>query len=351
MREEAVLALSIAGLCDKEVAARLGIGVESVRTYWGRIKSKLNVEGRAEAVLEASNQDFAGILRTQEAENQILLQEVHRRQIAESLLSESEARFRFFCETSKRGVFMMDREGKCTYTNQRCNEIMGVPESALSGYGWLKLPWFPGSRKQLKKGFAEVERGGLHKHDYAFLLDRSRRDVRVAICAVSHVGGIAGYFGIVEDLTEEGALQAKFEEARRFGQCVSAATDDIVYLHDLPSSTTVYVNHVSEKLFGMTSEEIRLLGPNSLSMLIDPADYEHLAETQRGYASLKDGDAIRISFRAKAADGTKKTLTGKVVVYKRDRLGIPTIMLGVLRVSAEGQQAVVMSAAQEAMSA
>ena len=58
-RELEILELLSEGLSNKEIAARLGISAETVRTHLGHIYEKLHVQGRTEAVtkyLKASSQ-------------------------------------------------------------------------------------------------------------------------------------------------------------------------------------------------------------------------------------------------------------------------------------------------------
>ena len=49
-REREILELLSEGLANKEIAARLGISTETVRTHLGHIYEKLHVQGRTEAV-------------------------------------------------------------------------------------------------------------------------------------------------------------------------------------------------------------------------------------------------------------------------------------------------------------
>ncbi|HEY0866002.1 MAG TPA: LuxR C-terminal-related transcriptional regulator, partial [Fimbriimonas sp.] len=49
-QEEKVLALSMSGLSDKEIAQRMEIGLGTVRTFWKRIRSKAGGSTRAEVI-------------------------------------------------------------------------------------------------------------------------------------------------------------------------------------------------------------------------------------------------------------------------------------------------------------
>lgn len=51
-REQDILALTMTGLADKEIAANLGISIHTVRTYWDRIREKVGKSTRAEVISE-----------------------------------------------------------------------------------------------------------------------------------------------------------------------------------------------------------------------------------------------------------------------------------------------------------
>lgn len=51
-REQDILALTMTGLADKEIAANLGISIHTVRTYWDRIREKIGKSTRAEVISE-----------------------------------------------------------------------------------------------------------------------------------------------------------------------------------------------------------------------------------------------------------------------------------------------------------
>jgi PAS domain S-box-containing protein len=68
--------------------------------------------------------------------NERLRGEIAERQQAEAALRESEERFRSLSACSPVGIFLTDVEGRCTYTNPRCQVICGFTLEESLGEGW-----------------------------------------------------------------------------------------------------------------------------------------------------------------------------------------------------------------------
>lgn len=49
-RERQIVKLGARGLTDKEIAERLAVSITTVRTYWVRLRRKLNASNRAQAI-------------------------------------------------------------------------------------------------------------------------------------------------------------------------------------------------------------------------------------------------------------------------------------------------------------
>lgn len=332
VREESVLSLSCAGLNDKEIASRLSISVETVRTYWARIKAKFEVETRAEAVVAAASLDVSNLMRAQETENLALFEEIQRRRNAERLLAESEARFQFFCESASQGLFMADTEGRCHFINSQCLEAIGMDREQVVGTRWRDLPWHPTMLRALRRGLVKLRRTGACTGTYSLRSGGRDRQLRISIREVRREFGAAGYTGTVEDVSESVELRKKIEAARQFCECVAAATNDIVYIMEIATRQILYVNHASESLFGIGADQMRMMGSEAQEQLVDPAERSQVAERHLAYLDLADGEFLPVECRVLAANGTRPLLRGRVTVYKRDEFGVPTKVLGVLRI-------------------
>jgi PAS domain S-box-containing protein len=64
-REKEVLFLAGEGLTDKEIAIRLQIGPKTVRTYWDRMRAKLNAASRTEVLAKALRAAYDDLARTE----------------------------------------------------------------------------------------------------------------------------------------------------------------------------------------------------------------------------------------------------------------------------------------------
>ena len=65
--------------------------------------------------------------------------DITERKRAERALRESEQWFRSLSNCSPVGVYLTDIEGRCTYTNPRCQEIYGFTAEEGLGEGWSRF--------------------------------------------------------------------------------------------------------------------------------------------------------------------------------------------------------------------
>lgn len=99
-REREVLFLAAEGQTDKEIAASLGIGAKTVRTYWDRMRAKLGAASRTQALAMA--------LRAAYEE-----------------LADKEARFRLFVEKLPVVFLSVDDAGQIEYFNEEARRVFG----------------------------------------------------------------------------------------------------------------------------------------------------------------------------------------------------------------------------------
>lgn len=116
-REREILELAAQGRTDKEISSMLNISTETVSTYWRRIRQRYQAASRTEVVAHAMR-DQANLMIAQVAsENERLAQEVARREVAESMLAESEAWLRSILGQAPLMIAAVTAEGNVLFTN------------------------------------------------------------------------------------------------------------------------------------------------------------------------------------------------------------------------------------------
>lgn len=128
----------------------------------------------------------------------------------EEALRRSEAKFRSLCESSPIGIFMLDPQGHCIYTNPRCQEICGVNFEELSGNRWL--PTIHAADQAEVMAQHPTTRSDVQSHVYPETRylhpDGTIRYGRSQIAPVWTTDGeLTGYVGTLEDITQSRAIE------------------------------------------------------------------------------------------------------------------------------------------------
>lgn len=127
----------------------------------------------------------------------------------EEELRQSEAKFRSLSDCSPMGIFMMDIQGQCIYTNPRCQTICGYTFEQALGDGWMQF-LHPEDRDQV---VAEWLKAVSQKQEYSgeiryLHLDQTIRFGRVQSAPIFSVTNeLLGYVGTVEDVTNSRAIE------------------------------------------------------------------------------------------------------------------------------------------------
>ena len=127
-------------------------------------------------------------------------------------LRESEERFRSLSASSPVGIFLTDVEGRCTYTNPRCQAICGFNFEESLGGGWLQSV-HPEDRNQ---ALADWSAWTLANREYSseFRFQTPEGIVRQVHVRTSPMlsaqGELLGHVGTLEDITD----RKQAEEAR-----------------------------------------------------------------------------------------------------------------------------------------
>jgi PAS domain S-box-containing protein len=130
--------------------------------------------------------------------------DVTQRKQIEQKLQENEERFRSLSACSPVGIFLTDIEGRCTYTNPRCQAICGFTLEQSLGEGWSESI-HPEDREKVFADWSDTTREGREYSDeFRFQTKEGRvRWVHVRSSPMfGDRGELIGHVGTVEDITE-----------------------------------------------------------------------------------------------------------------------------------------------------
>lgn len=126
-REQQVVELAAQGLTDKEIAARLKISRETVMTYWKRIRSRLGGVSRAEIVAQSLTMKADEEQQALQTENDVLSQEIARREAAEAGLRDTVVRLQVLMDHLDEGVLFEDADRRILYCNAAFTTLFNIP--------------------------------------------------------------------------------------------------------------------------------------------------------------------------------------------------------------------------------
>ncbi|MEO8612699.1 MAG: PAS domain-containing sensor histidine kinase [Chloroflexota bacterium] len=135
---------------------------------------------------------------------------------------------------------------------------------------------------------------------------------------------------INQELSGRHNAENALHESQHFVKQVMEHIPDIVYIHDLDTNSTVYVNHAVSSVLGYTPEAVRAMGDRVDEIIIHPDDLVSTApEVRRKLDAAKNGEVVVSEYRAKHAQGDWRYFFTQEVVFLRGDKGTAKQLLGI----------------------
>jgi len=132
-------------------------------------------------------------------------------------LRQSEERFRTLSNCSPVGIFLLDTEGQCVYTNPRSQTICGFSFAESLGEGWMQFI-HPDDRERAIADWINFRHEQQEEsYEYRFQMpDGTARWTHVrATSMYTDEGKLIGYVGTIEDITQRKQVEAAREQVIR----------------------------------------------------------------------------------------------------------------------------------------
>jgi PAS domain S-box-containing protein len=138
---------------------------------------------------------------------------------------------------------------------------------------------------------------------------------------------------------EHQRLNTELEESRRVFQRIVDTSPDVLFVSNLDTRRTTYLNTGTEQVFGYTADELLALGNRFAATLFHPDDLSGITEHQRKLRALADGEIHESDYRTRHPDGTYRWLRTRATVFARGDDGQVQQIIGVTQDITERKRA------------
>ena len=287
-QEAKVLALTTAGLSDKEVAAKLGIRLDTVRTYWDRIRHKYNGAGRSEIVAAGARHELEAVLAKIEVEVETL--------------RASESHFKALADSMPQFVWAKRADGEYYYYNRRILEFCGQTlESALGTnlVDHIHPDDFRHGREQIVANVATdsayefMARIRSKDGEYRWFLHRTAPLFNTS-------GDLIGWVGTGTDVHDKVTFRERLAQQEQILRRAQTLGRFGAWEYDVATATAVWSDYLHEILqYGEPGQPVDYAG---FLKTLNPDDARSV-DTQFDH-SIKTGESFDFRFSAPRLDGT-----------------------------------------------
>ena len=259
------------------------------------------------------------------------IRDISERKQAETVLSNSEKKYRELTELLPQTVFETDITGKVTYVNKYGYEIFGYDrsdfEKGITVFDIISPPDHEVLKNNLHKLYTnQISIGNPYS---AIRKDRSIIPVQIYSTVIKENNNIIGFRGIIVDMTERHSFEKKIKDNEENLKTILYSIGDGVIATD-NNCNILRINSVAQKYTGWNEEEAIGKHLTDVLVLINPHTREKLKNPVEGVLSSgescnKPNQSILISKNKKEyivsescapIKSTDNNITGVVLVFR-----------------------------------
>ncbi|GEM_PF-1863468 len=264
---------------------------------------------------------------------QVILRDITDRYKAEQALQKEQALLRTIIDNIPDIIYMKDRDSRFIVVNEKLQWYWG--NTNLIGKTDIELVPSNESEANMREEQELMQTGvpilnrelyvesTLQTPDQPIWLEVSKIPLK------DEVGNIIGLVGINRDVTSQKIAERELIERQRLIQGILDTIPDIVYIFDLVDNKNIFQNRNIGEDLGYSATEIEVLGDNLIQELTHEDDLIRLTEHRNKIARLKDKQIVTREYRIQTQSGGWRWIHTRDVVFKRDRSGTPTQIIGI----------------------
>ena len=260
-----------------------------------------------------------------------VIRDIAERTRAAQRLRESEARLRLILRQSPAGIVQADADGNMTLVNDRWCEMLGYPETELLGKRVIEVT-HPSSvaatieavsRLAAGESVIQLEKTYCRKDGSAFSAQSNITAVR------SPAGEFLGLIAVVLDISERLRVENDVREKSHFLQRITEVTPGVLYVFDLETQRSVFINRSVASLLGYSPEEIAAMGEEVVPRLMHPDDLPRFEPHMARVRAFADGEHADFEHRMLDRAGEWHWFHSHDTVFTRDAMGAARQLIGV----------------------
>ena len=193
---------------------------------------------------------------------------------ADITLKLSENRFRVLATNAPFGIFQTDKDGLCTFVNEKWSIITGIPAEEAMGPDWINHIHPEDKNSVFDEWTQAILENKEFKAEYKLLDDEDHVTwiFASAVAVKDDHGFIQSYIGNIVDITEKKAAEQLLKESEERYRKIFESASDIIYRADLHGRFS-YINPVTLRI--MNCEAKDLIGKNFTELIRE--DYREKA--------------------------------------------------------------------------
>lgn len=253
-------------------------------------------------------------------------------------LLEGERLFSAITNTVPAIVYLYDLEKGCNvYANDGLHRILGYSPEYVRKKGRTLFTTLV--HPDDLPGLAAFQKTVQSAPDGTVLEDEHRARHRDGTWRVLHTyespfsrgadGSVKLKIGVAIDVTERKKSAEALRQSERLASAIANTAPALVYLHDMETDSSVYVNDGFCRVLGYSPVEVRTMGQKLRAELVHPDDLQDTVAFQRKVASAGDGEIVDHEIRIKHRDGTWRVLHAYESPFQRNADGSVKLKIGV----------------------
>ena len=217
-------------------------------------------------------------------------------------------------------ILLTDKEGRIVYTNKEVPQKIRMSEEQLKGLSLEDIPCYSYSDDVRNKVADLVKKALSGEHVTAILRARppeegsEERTVKIHAAPVEIGGEISGAIIEAEDITDFEQMTEELKRTHRYYKQILDSLQNIIIILTDADSGILYINNYAEKIFGISSEELK-------GKKFEDAKFFRDAEKAREHAQASVEKALRgeivrgVEFHMHAKDGKVIHLLGYTLPF------------------------------------